>query len=283
MRRARLIAIAVAIIAVGLFFWLKPAPKLTGIHLTTGLVAYWTPDGHGQDSGHRFNGVLTGAVKTVSVESGQTAFAFNGGKIIVSNAPDLNVRAKQDFSIAARIRPIQTNTPFGVMSIVEKRQVAGITGAVGYSLHLEDGRLACQIAPAMPWNLKLSDFTSPSRIKAAWQRRKQIVPMQFQRFISNAPDLRDGHFHDVALTVERKSATGGKLFVDGQLVLTFDPTKLPQSLVSPAPLLIGGHPDPTLDCGFKGHMDYVRIYSRAISPEEVQALAEHGEAEKPLP
>jgi hypothetical protein len=201
------------------------------------------------------------------------SFDGSGGRGLVTNSSRLNFRAKQDFSLTARIRPLRADTPFGVMSIVDKRQVNGISAALGYALHLEDGRLACQLAPRGRWPLKLADFTSPTRIKAVWQRRKTLVPLKFARFISAGPDLRDGQFHDVALTVERLSPTGGKLYVDGEVVLTFDPTKHAASLVNPAPLLIGGHADSTLNCGFQGQIGDVRLYSRALSPAEVATIA----------
>ena len=273
-RRTRFIAIAAAtILLIGPTIWLWPEPKFSGIHLNIGLVAHWSPQSNARDTVNGFNGVVVGNVKVVS----NASYAFAGGKIVVSNAAKLNFGANRDFSITARIRPVKADTPYGVMSIVDKRTVVGITAAVGYSLHLEDGRLACQIAPAMPFSWAVSDFTSISRFKAFLQRRNQIVPMKFARFITLGPDLRDGQFHDVALTMERKSATGGKLFVDGKLALTFDPTKLPQGLINPAPLLIGGHPDPTLNCGFKGQMGDVRLYSRVLSAEEVEVLAKLGQ------
>jgi hypothetical protein len=259
-----------AAIAAGLIIWMWPERKLTGVHLNIALVAHWSPQSNARDTVNGFNGVVIGNVKVVSTN---TAFAFDGGKIVVSNASKLNFGGNKDFSVTARIRPMQANTPYGVMSIVEKRSVVGISAAVGYSLHLEDGRLACQIAPDTPFTWSVSDFTSIPKFKAFLQRRNQIVPMKFERFITTGPDLRDGEFHDVALTMERKSATGGKLYVDGKVVMTFDPTKLPQSLINPSPLLIGGHPDPTLDCGFKGQMGEVRVYSRALSEAEIKALA----------
>jgi len=253
----------------------KTERPATAVNLNSRLIARWTADTNGQDSAGGFHGALTGGVAVVSNEGGK-AFSFDGtkGSVLVLDSPKLNFGANKDFSITARIQPLRTNTAFGVMSIVDKRQVVGISAAVGYSLHLEDGRLACQIAPAARWQWKPADFMSLPRIKASWQRRKQIVPMKFARFISAGPDLRDGLFHEVALTVARKSPEGGKLFVDGRLVLTFDPTKQPESLANTAPLLIGGHPDATLNCGFKGQIGDVRLYSRALSAAEVEALCQ---------
>jgi hypothetical protein len=244
------------------------------IDLKAGLIATWAAEASERAGLGCSNLALQGGVVVVSSETGKVfSFDATGGAVLVTNSSSLNFEANQDFSITARIHPLQADTPFGVMSIVDKRQVSGISAALGYALHLEDGRLACQLAPRQRWSLKFSDFTSVARIKAVWLRRKTLVPMVFSRFISPGPDLRDGQFHDVALTVNRRSPTGGKLYADGAVVLTFDPTKQAASLVNSAPLLIGGHPDSTLHCGFQGQISSVRLYGRALSPAEVSVLA----------
>jgi hypothetical protein len=243
------------------------------INLKARLIAHWSANTNAQELAGRWRGVLTGGVTVVT--SGTNAdFLFAGkGQVWVSNATELNFGANRDVSITARIQPLPADTSFGVMSIVDKRQVASITAALGYALHLENGRLGCQLAPVgrRPW--KFSDFTSPTRFKAWWQMRRQLVPMTFSSYVAPGPDLRDGRFHNVAMAVERRSSTGGKLYVDGKLVLIFDPRKQAASLANTAPLLIGGHPDTTLDCGFRGRIGDVRLYSRALSAGEVRALA----------
>lgn len=258
----------------------KSGGPSNNVDLKAGLIASWSPEDRALAAVGGSRATLTGGVAVVASETG-LVFSFNGtgGRVLVTDSSRLNFRANQNFSIAARIKPIRADTPFGVMSIVDKRQVAGISAALGYALHLEDGRLACQLAPRGRWPLKLADFTSPARIKAVWQRRKMLMPMTFARFISSGPDLRDGQFHDVGLTVERQSPTGGKLYVDGAVVLTFDPTKHAASLANPAPLLIGGHSDSTLRCGFQGQIGQVRLYSRALSPAEVETLSRRVAAE----
>ena len=93
-------------------------------------------------------------------------------------------------------------------------------------------------------------------------------------------DLRDGRPHHVAMTVARWSKTGGNLYVDGKVVLTFDPTKRAGSLASNAPLLVGNHPDQSLHCSFKGLIEDVRIYARALTGPEVEALSRVGKANR---
>jgi hypothetical protein len=251
----------------------KPGGPGNKVDLKAGLVATWSAEDRTHNAVGASSGALTGGVAVVSSDTGRVfSFDGSGGRVLVPDSSRLNFRANQDFSLVARIKPVRAETPFGVMSIVDKRQVCGISAALGYALHLEDGRLACQLAPRGRWPLKLTDFISPARINAVWQRRKMLVPMTFARFISPGPDLRDGEFHDVALTLERQSPIGGKLYVDGAVVLTFDPTKHATSLANPAPLLIGGHPDSTLHCGFQGQIGDVCLYSRALAAAEIEAL-----------
>ena len=43
------------------------------------------------------------------------------------------------------------------------------------------------------------------------------------QYVSAGPALSDGSWHHVAVTVNRSSSSGGKLYADGSVVLTFDP------------------------------------------------------------
>lgn len=211
----------------------------------------------------------TGGVQMVSTTRGP-GWSFDGktAALLVSDSPGLHFGKGQNFSITAWIQALGNNNSFGVSSIVEKRQVSGIAAALGFSLHLEYGFLACQLAPTPPVRWRVSDFTSPSRFKAAWARRSAPGPVY--RFISTKPLLTDGKFHHVALSVDRRSHTGGKLYVDGVVVNTFDPTKLPGSLSNKQPMIIGNHPDTTLTCGFSGIISEVSIYRRALGDEELE-------------
>ena len=235
------------------------------------LIARWPADTNSAADVIARQAILTGAVTTVSFKSGQ-AWSFHGstGRITTPDSSALHFGAGQDFSVAAWIKPEPSTTDFGVMSIVEKRRVGGITTALGFSFHLEYGHLSCQLSPYARMQWKLSDFTTPGHVIAAWQRRNALGPVS--RFVSPGPDLRDGRFHHVAMTLERNSKTGGTLYVDGKAVLIFDPTQQSGSLINREPVLIGNHPDSTLHCGFKGVIGDVRIYSRALSGPEIELL-----------
>ena len=220
-------------------------------------------------------------------------FTFRGlgDRVFVPNAPEFNFGAGQDFSVEAWIKAYpaasrsaqQTaawisahpsvskfvprrlaqeiaaraaDNDFGVMPIVDKHHPRSTIEAVGYQLYLDHGRLACQLAGP------------PMR------------PMGFQNFVSPAPNLHDGRWHHVVLTVERNSATGGKLYVDGRLMLTFDPTGHAGDLSNVEPLRIGNHANPSLRCYFKGSIQGVLFERRARQASEIAASHRAGRSSR---
>jgi concanavalin A-like lectin/glucanase superfamily protein len=218
--------------------------------LPPGLVSLWSGDGNGNDSAGRNNATVP---KGVTYEPAKVGLGFKLNslnqrnetpRIIVPDAPELNFDTNQDFSIDTWIKMppgAGSGNTFGVMSIVDKRIASGGSDSPnGYEFSLQNGQIDCR-------------FGSVS-------------------FVSPGPDLRDGKFHHVALTVSRNSATGGKLYADGVVVMTFDPTFYNGSLVNAQPLRIGNHAALDLNCFFNGVIDEVGIYNRALSASEIQAI-----------
>jgi len=69
-------------------------------------------------------------------------------------------------------------------------------------------------------------------------------------------------------------AAGGRLYVDGVLKATQPWTGVPGATSTTQPLGLGVYPDSTGPNNyFPGSLDDVRIYERALSAGEVQALA----------
>ncbi len=271
--RALIGAVLIALLAAGAgLYQLWQARLDARIDLDRRLIGRWAAEsGTGGFAGAPAMS-LTGGVTRVETKSGPALlFGQSAGRVSVPDSPQLAVRAGQDFSVMAWIQPVKRESTFGVMSVVEKRKVGGIMTARGFSLHLEYGHLACQLAPRIGLQLTWADVIAPRRWPTVWSSRNALSPVN--RFISPGPDLCDGQFHHVALTVQRYSRTGGKLYVDGAVALVFDPRRLRGSLFNSEPLLIGTHPDPTLDCAFQGLIRDVRLYSRVLSPAEVETAA----------
>ena len=214
-----------------------------------GLISWWPGDGTANDRVHNYHGLIQSGTGYAPGKVNQ-AFALDGigGGLVVSNAPLLDFPAGADFSIEAWIQPLPSVTDLDIMAIVDKRSFPALDQAVGYMLALTNGQLCGQLAAA------------------------PATPFSYLDFGPAGPDLRDGDFHHVALTVQRTSSTGGKLYVDGLEVGTFDPTSQAGDLSNGDLLRLGIHAQPGFNGYFKGLIDEVAIFNRALTPEEVQAL-----------
>lgn len=143
-----------------------------------------------------------------------------------------------DFSIDAWVRTTDTNG-----AIVSKRQITG-GNYVGYLFMVNGGRLLLQIG----------DTTN------SWRN-----------YTSSAmPRIDDGQWHFVAVTVDRNSTTGGRMYVDGNLVYTFNPTGRQGSISNASELNIGRD---TLGGSYlDGEIDEVEIFGKVLSAAEVQGI-----------
>jgi alpha-tubulin suppressor-like RCC1 family protein len=219
-----------------------------------GLIGWWKGEGNGSDFVSGNTAALVNGVGFTNGMVGQ-AFDFNGvdGRVTVADAPALDV-GTNDFTIETWVRPLVSSTDFGVMSLVSKRLAPDITHSLGYDFHLLNGQVS----------LRLSTSISGDG----------------QNFGPAGLDLRDGEFHHVAVSLVRNSPTGGRFYVDGQEVLTFDPTGQNASLTVSEPLRIGNHATPSLNCFFKGQIDEVSLYARALAASEVQGIYSAGRSGK---
>ena len=186
------------------------------------------------------------------------ALLFDGASDYL-DAPDqtwLNIAANQDLSIDAWVK-ISSPTA-GVVSLVDKRQGSPIQG---YQFFLYNGLPGLQLADGLG---------SPS----------------YTNYVSTTAVPAGTQWHLVAVTVQRSSAACGSScgtwYLDGYPVGTFDPTARPGPLNSAGiPLRIGAQ-GPGLGIGefFKGGLDEVEIFNRALNPTEVLALYQAGSAGK---
>jgi hypothetical protein len=221
----------------------------------TNIIAWWRMETTALDSIGTNNGSLTGTIDFVPGEVGLGLYMDQVQEgISVPDGPALNFGPGADFSIEAWIQPLVANTSFGVMNIVDKRNAPNISQSQGYEFDVVNGVLGCLISASIAGN--------------------GII-------VNAGPDLRDGSFHHVALTLQRNSTTGGHLYVDGTSYLTFDPTSQAGDLGNSSPLLVGMHPTyPTVDGNFRGTIDEVSIYRRALTAAEIQNIYAYGSAGK---
>lgn len=153
----------------------------------------------------------------------------------VQNSPDIDV-GTEDFSIFTWVRTDAT----GTHTFLDKRQSSGVSG---YSLNTYGGKVLLQLATSNGWD---------------------------NYFNSNSTSVDDGLWHHIGATVDRDSATGGKLYVDGQVVHTFNPARQIASLSNSSDLYIGRHPFSS--GSFSGALDEIVIAKRVLSAGEISTL-----------
>ena len=181
-----------------------------------------------------------------------SAMSFDGSTqyVTVPDANDLDL-GTGDFTIDAWIRTTQDD----IAPIADKRTSL----ALGYAFFLFDRRLGFQMGDRA---LNTTCSNSPN--------------VSCTNFIAPASTAipKDGQWHHVAVTVDRDQPNGGVLYVDGNVVLVFDPTLRPQSLDNSAPLWIGRrNADPALGDGYlNGAIDELEIFGRALTAAEIQSL-----------
>lgn len=214
-----------------------------------GLISWWPGDSNAVDVLGANS--LVGVPQFAAGRVGQ-AFRFNASQptLYVPVAPTLNFGSNVDFSMEMWIK-VNSNLTVLKMPLMEKRYEVAIpenpAGLAGYSLSLESGKLAF-------W---FSSVSSPN----------YGGPM-----ISRSADLRDGQFHHVGVSVDRDATNGGRLYVDGQVVLMFNPFTYVGSLSNSSPFYLARRTSLGSGGYFDGLIDEPAIYKRALGDDEMRAI-----------
>ncbi len=161
----------------------------------------------------------------------------------VADDPDLDF-GTGDFSIDAWIRTTDSSG-----TIVSKRVYNGSSRWTGYIFMINGNRLLLQMAT----------------VTQNW-RNFQSAPLT---------GLTDGRWHHVAVTVDRNNSSGGRMYVDGSLVYTFNPTSRTGSLSNGAQLEIGrtnGNSWGGATFYLDGTIDELELFKRSLPASEVLGL-----------
>ena len=234
-------------------------PPPLAVTAPSDLIAWWPGENNANDRLGNNNGTIFGNVAFNYGKVGQ-GFEFHNvlsERVKVTSSSALNFGTSTDpnadFSLEGWIR-IEAG---GIQTIVDKREAPSSNDrAIGYAWYVFNGKLAAQLADA---------------------------PMQagnHSSFNCSQPDMRDGSFHHVALTVDRDSSTGLKMYVDGVLRGEFNPGARPGSLANSYPFRIGNHANEAFGGAFKGIIDEVSLYGRALSQNEIQNIYNAGRGGK---
>jgi Concanavalin A-like lectin/glucanases superfamily/Immunoglobulin domain len=217
-----------------------------------GMIAWWQGEGNGRDSVGTNNGNVLNGLTFTNGEVHQ-AFWLDGVDdiMVVSNSPELNFTNGANFSIEGWVQAFPHSTFDDIYVMVDKRLNQG----VGYSFALVGGNVHCRL-----------DTTGGSLVVT-----------------TSGPDIRDGLFHHVALTIARNSVTGCNFYVDAALVGTYDTTSIPGDLSSPAPLYLGQNSGfPAVNTSFLGALDDFSLYGRALTAAEISNIVYYGHSGKCL-
>ena len=174
----------------------------------SGMVAWWPGDNNTNDIINGNNGTLMGGA---TYGSGKVAGAFllanDGDHVEVPDDPTLDF-GTGDLTIDAWIK---TKSPILDAIVIVAKFDGNYTH--GYEMYISlGGTLGIHFLAGTSWYW--------------WQS-------------NNFDHLRDDHWHHVAIAVERNSPTGGKMYVDGQLDYTFDPTTVTGDISNSGHLCIG--------------------------------------------
>ncbi|MBE2233124.1 MAG: LamG domain-containing protein, partial [Anaerolinea sp.] len=217
------------------------------------MAAWWpldeTSGGIAADiAGFPTNGVhVNGPMPGPGMVAGALNFDGVNDYVQVADHPSLNF-GTGNLSIDAWIK---TSAASGVQLLVDKR-VEGAT-VQGYSLFLGNGTLGFQLAQGVG-----SPICSPAPGASCTNYPSGV-------FVAN------GQWRHVAVTVDRSNPTGGRFYVDGVHVATFNPTNRPGSLTNANPLRMGSRSSSVTGL-YRGALDEVELFPRVLSPTEVRRI-----------
>ncbi len=209
------------------------APRLASMR------AWWKLDEPtGTTAADLFGGATLSNVGTPTHNLGtlvNNSLKFTGATFLASATPGAAVDfGTGDYSLETWYRSADTTTP--VRTLVDHRVVGR-----GYSLYVSFGHLGTQMADGTATN-----------------------------FTSSGASLNDGAWHHLVVSVQRNSANGGKLYVDGDLILTFNPTVRAGSLTNAGSFRLGQAYDNS-SANLNGDLDEVALFTAALTAAEVQA------------
>ena len=234
-----------------------------------GMVDWWTFDEPAGPIANDIAGVNNIGVhmNSPSVIPGKAlnAVCFNGDNqyVEVRDHPEVNFLGSCDtvaapaesFTIDAWIR---ADSLAPVATILDKR--INPSDPIGYSLFVANGRLGFQMADGSGGG----GVCGPSA--------------SCQNYGEPTASITVGNWHFIAVTVQRCDPNGGpgvgRLYVDGNIVLTFAPRK--GNMNNPANLLIGARQPAFGGANFRGCIDELEYFKRALTQAELQAIYNAG-------
>jgi uncharacterized delta-60 repeat protein len=212
----------------------------------TGVVSRYLAEGNANDSVDGNSGTLTGgATFTTGVNSGQ-AFSFNGTSAYVNvpNAANLNVSGNQ-LSVSAWV--MKTGSTGLYRAVIDK----GVGSASPFELRMARD----QSTNPTDYGLFFGVTSTNGYVNAGYD--------------NPATELTPNLWYHVAGTYDGSAV---RLYINGNLVAQAAQTG--NLITNITPVTIGADTNPPVSEYWKGNIDDVALFNRALSPAEVQALAQ---------
>ncbi|MBF0289807.1 MAG: LamG domain-containing protein [SAR324 cluster bacterium] len=216
---------------------------------TEGLVAYYPFNGNANDeSGNRNHGIVQGASLTTDItHTTNRAYNFDGEDfILVPDAPDLHFTQNDSFTVSFWIR------------------MKGNTSGFLFAKYRTDSTPTA-----------LSFFSQFVSSKFLFILDSAHVDQQFAQTRS-ITDI-EGEWHHIVTTYENKIM---KIYLDGEIGGSNTNTLDSGDTFPAGPLIIGALSyEGTIGSFLNAALDQFRLYNRALSGEEIQALYEFENAQ----
>jgi sulfatase modifying factor 1 len=199
-----------------------------------GLIAYWNAENGAIDvTGNGHDGVFEGNAATVGGGPFGNAFAFDGAGDYINIGDELDM-VSSDFTLSAWIKGDPTMDQWG--RIMDK----GFSSGYALSRRASENSISFEFLAS---GTQGNNFDTSS-------------------------SLVDNSWHHVAVT---KFGTTVTIYADGDAENTQSVSSAIQN--GALPLLIGANPGEGITGFWKGQLDELRIYNRALAPNEIAILA----------
>jgi len=231
-----------------------PTPPPVCVPAPSGLVSWWRGEGDALDSAGSNNGALMNGATFAAGKVGQ-GFSLNGVNQFVQIPTSSSLNLTNEFTLEFWYQDQGTATWY---ALIAKRTTASPSN---FGIHVNLG--GAQGVELFFYDQTLGGFSASDYL----------------------PVPASGVFHHLAATFKQVDSSHVELktFIDGLLVKTTVVSGNLANTLNAAPVTIGAEMGYTMANFFKGVIDEVSLYNRALSASEIQSIYAAGSAGKCAP
>lgn len=204
---------------------------------------------------------------TTEASSSGTCAVLNGGYFNVKTKENFNFTSKNNFAISfwLNVPPTQSNTAYPYNIIVDKRTQQLATVSDPRSVIRTSNQLITSPASQYPFDISVTNTSSlyPHKIQFGQSSGIQTA------FVTSSTALTPGAWSHV---ICQKSGSVYAIYIDGVLDSSVT-TTINNSVINSHEMYIGGNG--TNGGILSGSLDEFRIYNKALTQSEIEALADN--------